>query len=256
MFEISDAVGGYKGTVIVRNANLQVNSGEIVAVLGRNGVGKTTLMKYAMGLCVRFAGKVLLDGAELPYLTPKLAKRGLGYVPQGRYVFSRLTVAENISAAAVACGHDSRTGIEAVFSDFPMLGPKSNVLAGKLSGGQQQILAIGRALATQPKVLILDEPTEGVQPSIVDEIAGTLLRLNRERNLAIVVAEQNLDFCLSLAQRAYIMSGGTTVRDVTSEELRADTALQHEMLSVGRRRFRKKFLFGFALDYLGCSDAI
>jgi ABC-type branched-subunit amino acid transport system ATPase component len=113
-----------------------------------------------------------------------------------------------------------------------MLRQKADALAVTLSGGQQQVLAIGRSLATQPKVLLLDEPTEGIQPSIIDEIAGSLLKLNRETGLALLIAEQNLDFCLSLAQKAYVMSGGTVARTVTIDQLRTDKALLHEMLSV------------------------
>ncbi len=133
---------------------------------------------------------------------------------------------------ARACGHKPRDGVEAVFREFPALRPKADALAGTLSGGQQQMLAIGRALATRPKVLLLDEPTEGIQPSIIDDIAGSLLRLNRQDGIALIVAEQNLDFCLALAGRAYVMSGGTVARAVTVEQLRTDKALLQETLSV------------------------
>jgi len=189
-------------------------------------------MRYAMGLCRQVAGAVYLDGVPLPQSTSRRARLGLGYVPQGRRVFPRLTVAENIAAAAVACGHKPRESIARVFCQFPMLRQKADALAVTLSGGQQQVLAIGRSLATQPKVLLLDEPTEGIQPSIIDEIAGSLLQLNRETGLALLIAEQNLDFCLSLAQKAYVMSGGTVARTVTIDQLRTDKALLHEMLSV------------------------
>ena len=232
MFEIRDAAAGYKQTVIVRHASLQVEAGEIVALLGRNGVGKTTLMRYATGLCRAVAGTVHLDGDLLPQSTSRRARLGIGYVPQGRHVFPRLTVSENIAAAAIACGHKPSDGIANVFREFPMLRPKADALAVTLSGGQQQVLAIGRSLAMQPKVLLLDEPTEGIQPSIIDEIAGSLLKLNRETGLSLLIAEQNLDFCLSLAQRAYLMSGGAIAGSVTTEQLRTDKALLHEMLSV------------------------
>jgi ABC-type branched-subunit amino acid transport system ATPase component len=232
MFEIRDASAGYKQTVIVRHASLQVEAGEMVALLGRNGAGKTTLMRYATGLCRAVAGSVHLDGIVLPQSTSRRARLGVGYVPQGRHVFPRLTVSENIAAAAIACGHRPRESIADVFREFPMLRPKADALAVTLSGGQQQVLAIGRSLAMRPKVLLLDEPTEGIQPSIVDEIAGSLLNLNRETGLALLIAEQNLDFCLSLAQRAYLMSGGTIARSVTAEQLRTDKGLLHEMLSV------------------------
>ena len=224
------------GGVIGGQTTLVMGLGLMVLVLfvdgGVNGVGKTTLMRYAMGLCRQVAGEVYLDGVPLPQSTSRRARLGLGYVPQGRRVFPRLTVAENIAAAAVACGHKPHDGIARVFREFPMLRQKADALAVTLSGGQQQVLAIGRSLATQPKVLLLDEPTEGIQPSIIDEIAGSLLHLNRQTGLALLIAEQNLDFCLSLAQKAYVMSGGTVARTVTTDQLRTDKALLHEMLSV------------------------
>lgn len=232
MFAISDATGGYRKVTIIRNASLAVGEGEMVALLGRNGVGKTTLIKYAMGLLDDFGGSVSLEGQVLPASTSKRVRLGLGYVPQGRFVFPRLSVPENIAAAAIACGHDRRAAVTEAFSDFPLLAEKRDALAGSLSGGQQQILAIARALATKPKVLLLDEPTEGVQPSIVDEIAGILRRLNRDRGLAIVVAEQDLDFCLSLTDRAYIMDKGTVAQETSKERLLADKDLLHELLGV------------------------
>jgi urea ABC transporter ATP-binding protein UrtE len=232
MLEIRNASAGYKDAVVIRDVSLQVDAGEIVALLGRNGVGKTTLMRYAMGLCRTMAGSIHLDGIQLPPSTPQRARLGLGYVPQGRHVFPRLTVTENIAAAAVACGHDPRSSVADVFREFPILRPKADALAGTLSGGQQQVLAIGRSLATRPRVMLLDEPAEGIQPSIVDDIAGFLMRLNQQTGLAIIVAEQNLDFCLSLAQRAYIMSAGTVARAATAAQLRTDKALLQDLLSV------------------------
>lgn len=232
MFEICEATGGYRKTVIVRDVNLNVAEGEIVALLGRNGVGKTTLLKYAMGLTANFGGRVILGGVTLAAGPAKRAKAGLGYVPQGRFVFPRLTVVENIAAAAVACGQSHRDAVKKILSEFPALHEKAHALAGTLSGGQQQLVALGRALATQPKLLILDEPTEGVQPSIIDELAGTLLRLNREEGLSILVAEQDLDFCLSISERAYIMDRGTVVKEATKDVLSADNLLLQNLLAV------------------------
>lgn len=232
MFEISDARGGYKKTVIIRGASLFVGEKECVALLGRNGVGKTTLLKYAMGLTQSFGGEVRLDGSKLPPSPAKRAKAGIGYVPQGKFLFPRLTVTENIVAAAVACGHKKAETIDRIFSDFPILAERPHQLAGSLSGGQQQILAIGRALATKPRILLLDEPTEGVQPSIIDEIAGILVRLNKEQDLAILVAEQDLDFCFSIANRAYVMDQGTIKHTTSKEELLDNKELLHELLAV------------------------
>ncbi len=232
MFEIENATGGYGKTRIIRDVSIRVETGEVVALLGRNGVGKTTLLKYAMGLIDVFGGTVSLDGSRLPSSTARRARAGLGYVPQGRYVFPRLTVTENIAAAAIGCGVDRKEAVELALNDFPILNEKAQTLAGSLSGGQQQILAIARSLATRPRVLMLDEPSEGVQPSIVDEIAGILLGMKKEGTLSIVVAEQNLDFCLTLAERAYILDNGTIAREATKDELLGDKELLHDLLGV------------------------
>ncbi|WP_206956598.1 ABC transporter ATP-binding protein [Trinickia acidisoli] len=233
MFSISNASGGYGGTPILHRVSLEVRNGEMVGLLGRNGVGKTTLMQYAMGLLAgKQSGEVSLRGERLGSSPELRARKGLGYVPQGRRVFARLSVAENVAVAAYACGYPRAAAVAAFFETFPMLREHAQVLAGKLSGGQQQILAIGRALATRPAVLLLDEPTEGVQPSIVDDIAGILARLNRETGLAMLIAEQDLDFCLSIASRAYVMDHGTVARECTRDDLLGDKALLHELLAV------------------------
>lgn len=232
MFKIKNATGGYGKTVIVRDVSLRVGKGEIVALLGRNGVGKSTLMRYATGLIPALGGETEIDGTRAPASTAKRVKLGLGYVPQGRFVFPRMTALENIAVAAESNGHNGKIAVETALQDFPMLKPKLHDLAGGLSGGQQQILALARALAVRPKVLLLDEPTEGVQPSIIDEMAGVLKRLNKEKGISILVAEQDLDFCLSIAGRAYIMEKGAIRLEIEREELRRDTALQHELLGV------------------------
>lgn len=232
MLKVSDASGGYAGTVIIRDVNIEIADGEMVALLGRNGTGKTTLLKYMMGLVVAQSGSVELDGRRLPGSPARRARAGLGYVPQGRQVFPRLTVRENIIAAASACRRDQRRAVQQIFNMFPVLAARPNILAGSLSGGQQQILAIGRALATEPKFLLLDEPTEGVQPSIVDEIEQILARLNREHGIAVLLAEQNLDFAASVTGRAYIMDKGRIAHSTSRDELLADKRILHELLGV------------------------
>lgn len=232
MFKITNATGGYGKTTIIRDVSIHVKPGEIVALLGRNGVGKTTLIKYAVGLVEATSGELEIDGKMAPKSTAKRAQLGLGYVPQGRFVFPRMSVTENIAVAAASNGHDWKKSVESAMIDFPILKPKADDLAAGLSGGQQQILALARALATQPKILLLDEPTEGVQPSIIDEMAGVLKRINSERNIAILVAEQDLDFCLSIAGRAYIMEKGGVKMEISREDLRANKELQQELLGV------------------------
>ncbi|MDX8464692.1 ABC transporter ATP-binding protein [Mesorhizobium sp. VK23B] len=232
MFRVVGATGGYGKTVIIRDVSIEVGDGEIVALLGRNGVGKSTLMRFATALIPAVSGHVEISGTRAPDAPAKRARMGLGYVPQGRFVFPRMTVRENIAVAAEANGHDGRKAVAAALSEFAILRPKADDLAGGLSGGQQQILALARALAVEPKVLLLDEPTEGVQPSIIDEMAGILKRINHERGLAILVAEQDLDFCLSIASRAYVMEKGRVRLETDRESLRADKRLQQELLGV------------------------
>jgi len=232
MFKVINATGGYGKTIIIRDVSLEVKEGEVVALLGRNGVGKSTLMRYATGLIPAKSGQVEINGQLTAGSPAKRAKKGLGYVPQGRFVFPRMTVNEHIIVAAKSNGHNGKQAVEDAMRDFPMLIPKATDLAVGLSGGQQQVLALARALATKPRILLLDEPTEGVQPSIIDEMAGVLKRINKERGIAILVAEQDLDFCLSIAERAYVMEKGAIRMETDRDSLRADKALQQELLGV------------------------
>ena len=232
MFKILNATGGYGKTTIIRDVNLHVNSGEIVALLGRNGVGKSTVMRYAMHLIPPMTGIVEINGKTAPESSVKRAKMGLGYVPQGRFVFPRMTVVENIMVSAEAHGHNPKQAVDQAMAYFPILQQKYDDQAGGLSGGQQQILALARAIAIQPSILLLDEPTEGVQPSIIDDMAGVLKQINTEQNIAILVAEQNLDFCLSIANRAYIMEKGTVCLETDKQSIIANKKLQQELLGV------------------------
>lgn len=232
MFKITNATGGYGKTTIIRDVSIEVKAGEVVALLGRNGVGKTTLMRFATGLIAATSGFVEIGGEKAPAAPARRARLGLGYVPQGRFVFPRMTVMENIAVAAASNGFDVKETVAELMGDFPILAPKASDLAGGLSGGQQQVLALARALAIRPKILLLDEPTEGVQPSIIDEMAGVLKRINEEREIAILVAEQNLDFCLSIAERAYVMEKGAIRLETDRDSLRTDKVLQQELLGV------------------------
>jgi urea transport system ATP-binding protein len=232
VLEVINACASYASVQIVHNVNLHLGSGEIRAVIGRNGVGKTTLMKYIAGIIPNKLGDVRLKGKRLPNSAPLRARAGIAYVPQGREIFPRLTTVENIEVAARACGKNPKAAVARLFEMFPILGERSAAMGGTLSGGQQQILALARALATDPCVIVLDEPTEGIQPSIIDQIHDILDNLNRLKSVSMLIAEQNLDFVTGLAKACYIMHQGKIVRELTIEELKKDKTFMHEMLAV------------------------
>jgi len=195
-----------------------LDKGEAATVLGRNGVGKTTLMKTIMGQVATTAGHVYWHGDEVTGLGPtQRARAGIGFVPQGRHVFPHLTVRENLEVGLSALRRKgyagARTLPEMVFELFPKLSEIAGRKAGVLSGGEQQQLAIGRALAGRPELLLLDEPTEGIQPNIVQQIEDALLRVRQELGVAILIVEQNLDFAWSFAERFFVMQRGRIVRE-------------------------------------------
>ena len=216
MFEVSQLNVAYGESHVIHDITLAVGPNESVAVMGRNGMGKTTLLKSLIGLLPTRSGHIRLNGHELTGLPSyKRVKQGLAFVPQGRMVFPFLTVEQNILTGAEHSGH--RTVPDYLYSFFPVLQEMKHRKGGNLSGGQQQMLAIARALISDPKVLILDEPTEGIQPSIIKELAQTLNILRKERGFAIVISEQVLSFALDLADRFLVIDRGRIVHD----ELRA-----------------------------------
>jgi urea transport system ATP-binding protein len=212
MFAISDLHVAYGQSEVLHGLNVSVAPNEIVAVMGRNGMGKTTLMKALMGVVPTRRGSVSMNGADLTTLKSyERVVHGLAYVPQGRMIFSSMTVQENIETGLVASGEKTVPGD--IYELFPVLLEMKKRRGGNLSGGQQQQLAIARALATKPKVLLLDEPTEGIQPSIIREMARTLKRIRDTRGLSIVVSEQVLSFALDVADRVLVIENGEIVRD-------------------------------------------
>jgi urea transport system ATP-binding protein len=216
MLDITDYHVAYGQSEVLHGLNVSVAPNEIVAIMGRNGMGKTTLMKALMGIIPAKSGTVRMNGAEVGRLKSyERVAKGLAYVPQGRMIFSTMTVKENIETGLVASGGSKVP--DDIYELFPVLLEMKNRRGGNLSGGQQQQLAIARALATKPKVLLLDEPTEGIQPSIIQEMARTLKRIRDERGLSIVVSEQVLSFALDIADRVLVIENGEIVRD----ELRA-----------------------------------
>lgn len=212
MFEIEKINVAYGESHVLHDISIQVGPNESVAIMGRNGMGKTTLLKSLIGLLPARSGHIRLNGRELTGVpTYKRVEHGLAFVPQGRMVFPLLTVEQNILTGAEHSGH--RSVPEYIYRFFPVLQEMKSRKGGNLSGGQQQMLAIARALISDPKVLILDEPTEGIQPSIIKELARTLNVLRAERGFAVVVSEQVLSFALELADRFLVIDRGRIVHD-------------------------------------------
>ncbi|WP_373980962.1 urea ABC transporter ATP-binding subunit UrtE [Achromobacter sp. JD417] len=213
MFNIAGLVSGYGQSKVIHGVDLAVAPGEIVAVMGRNGMGKTTLFKTMMGMLPTMQGSISLDGKALERLeSHQRVRSGVAYVPQGRMIFPTLTVEENIRTGMR--GRALRNSIpEDIYALFPVLHDMRGRRGGDLSGGQQQQLAIARALVTNPRVLLLDEPTEGIQPSIIKDIARSLLEIRKLRSLAIVVSEQVLSFTMQIADRLIVIDKGRFVHE-------------------------------------------
>ncbi len=224
----------------LRAASLHVNAKEIVALIGANGAGKTTLLSAVSGVVRAASGEVSLDGKEITRLRADLIVReGMAHVPEGRHVFKPLTVEDNLLLGSyhrfsLRRREAIRGEIEGVYSLFPALADRRKQLAGTLSGGEQQMLAIGRALLASPKVLLLDEPSMGLAPRIVREIFGHIAKLRRERGMTILLVEQNARGALGIADRGYVLETGRVVLQGSSEELLANREVQRAYL--GRER--------------------
>jgi urea ABC transporter ATP-binding protein UrtE len=234
LLELADVRAGYGATTVLRGFDLTVGDREIITVLGRNGAGKTTLLRAIMGIVQLQSGIVRFEGQDISRLrTHERAQRGIAYVPQGRMVFPGLSVLDNLRAASY--GTRQRNASEALgrmFADFPVLAEKRRARAGSLSGGQQQMLALARALMTNPRLLLLDEPSEGIQPSIVDQIADTVRAIHERCAISVVLVEQNLDFVAKLARRAYVVDKGQVVGEFPANEILDNKQLQREYMGV------------------------
>lgn len=218
----------YGESIILRNVDLEVRPGQVVCLMGRNGVGKTTLLKSIMGLLKPKAGSVSFNGKDVTNRTPDYrAKQGIGYVPQGRDIFSQLTVEENLTLGLEARNCTTGSSKDDVFKLFPVLKSMLSRRGGDLSGGQQQQLAIARALISNPKLLLLDEPTEGIQPSIIKEIAAVIKELKQKGEISIFLVEQYLDFAVELADYYYIMQKGSIVAKGSIGELNEESVKEH-----------------------------
>ncbi|MCU0899280.1 MAG: ABC transporter ATP-binding protein [Cypionkella sp.] len=231
MLWVEGVTAGYGNGVVLRDLSFKAAKGQVTCIMGRNGAGKSTLMKAIMGLVPVQSGRILLSGTVLSDLPAhQVPGQGIAYVPQGRRLFGGLTVAENIEIGLLARKRGTRTR-DFVLDLFPRLGNRLDQIASTLSGGEQQMLAIARALCIEPEVLLLDEPTEGLQPSMITAIRDTVLKL-RETGLATVLVEQRVDAVLRMADRVAFMEQGQIKADVPVAQVQADSALFKQFVGV------------------------
>jgi len=221
----------YHSRHILWDLSLHVPRGSIVAILGRNGMGKTTIMRSIVGLTPPRDGKILFNGEQINGLEAyKISRKGIGYVPQGRGIFSSLTVKENLTVSARGQNAPNAWTLDRVYDFFPILKERQNFYGNLLSGGEQQMMAIGRALMTNPELLIMDEPSEGLAPLVIKQIGEVISRLKSE--LTVFLAEQNFNMALSVADYIYIVNKGTIVLSCTPEELRNNEDVKQKWLGV------------------------
>jgi branched-chain amino acid transport system ATP-binding protein len=249
LLELRNVETYYGPIMAIRGVSLVVNEGEIVTVLGANGAGKTTLLKTASGALDASKGQVLLDGSEIQNRDPDwVARQGIAHVPEGREVFPFLSVSENLAMGAYNRS-DKRAisaDVEIVYGYFPVLRELRGKMAAYLSGGQQQMLAIGRGYMARPRLLLLDEPSLGLSPALVEEIFEIITRLNREQGLTILLVEQNANVALRASQRGYVMEVGGMVMDGASDVLRESDDIKEFYLGKkeegirGKRRWKKR----------------
>ena len=232
---VEDVHTYYGKSHILHGVTLHVGRGEVVGLIGRNGVGKSTTLKTIMGLVTARQGEIKLEGAPITHEAPdRLARRGIGYVPEDRRIFRLLTVMENLRTGFDRQGvteERKKTLLDKVFSYFPVLAERRNQAGGTLSGGEQQMLAIARAMMLEPKIILLDEPTEGLMPRMVSQIHQIIDALHRE-GVAILLVEQNVPLTLEASQRLYIMEKGMIRHQAPAAELRQNMAVIHEYLGV------------------------
>ncbi len=232
MLDVAGLHSGYGRIPILTGVSLSVARGEFVGILGHNGMGKTTLLRTLMGYLPATAGRVSLLGQDITALSPTArARLGIGYVPQGREIFPALSVRDNLRMGCLLAKQGESAVIDDILADFPRLSAYLDRLGGAFSGGEQQLLALARCLCGGPQILLLDEPTEGIQPSIIEEIADTLHAVGQRRALTILLVEQNLNFISALSHRVLILQKGVITREI-SPEIARDRAMVDEFVGM------------------------
>lgn len=233
MLKIENLQVSYGGSLVLQGIDMEVLPGHIVALMGRNGVGKSTLMKSLVGLVPPRSGHILFDGKEITGMPPhQISNLGVSYVPQGKEIFQSFTVYENLRLGVIKFKKKNRTIPREIFDYFPILEERRDQKAGSFSGGEQQMLAIARALVCNPKILLLDEPSEGVQPTIVEEIGQILVKINREKGVTILIVEQNVDLIMDMAKECFFMEKGKIVDQSETDHLREDDSLITQYLAL------------------------
>jgi urea transport system ATP-binding protein len=231
VLEVSGLWASYGATPILQGVDMTIRKGEIVGLIGRNGVGKTTTMRCLIGLLRATSGWIRLSGEDVTaFPSDALARAGIGYIPQGREVFPRMTVAENLEVGKLIGGPRGLKKPDLVYEYFPRLKERRNQVAGTMSGGEQQQLAIGRVLIGNPALMLLDEPSEGVQPNIVQMICEALKSIRKELGTTILFVEQNLDTILAISERCYVMEKGRIVAGIEPGMVTAESVRSHLMI--------------------------
>jgi branched-chain amino acid transport system ATP-binding protein len=231
VLDVKGLCAGYDRTPVLRGIDMTIRKGEIVSLIGRNGVGKTTTLRCLIGLLRATAGQILFQGRPITDLPPDdRARLGIGYIPQGRQVFPRMTVEENLWVSRLVGRGKDRELIEFVYTHFPILKERRRQMAGTLSGGQQQQLSIGRALVGNPELMLLDEPSEGIQPSIVQMICEVLTSIRDQLGATILFVEQNLDTIMAISERCYVADKGSIIAEIGREKLQTRDAVRRHLL--------------------------
>ena len=231
MLEVKNLSSSYSNIKVLKNLSFRINQGSVLCILGRNGAGKTTTLKSIMGLVDKTEGEVILNNENLLKYSPHIIPRkGIGYVPQGRRLFSELTVEENLEIGLMTNNGDERTKSN-VLEMFPRLRERLNQIAGTLSGGEQQMLALARALCVKPSILLLDEPTEGLQPSMISLIRNSVKEL-KSKGVSIILVEQRVDAILSIADEIIVLENGIKAYSCKADDAKKDTKQLYKFISI------------------------